>query len=610
MPVAAAALFAQFLAMPGIHQRLAAARARDADETPLAQSALAHVLLQLWAVGRLSAIYIQQISSAALADGCDHPELATLASYGGWGCSPQNCSRDLKQSMQRETKLHAELTIPTPCRNPKIGKTEEVAGSVLQPHKLFADFYEHYNGKFHEIFGTKYVDEFWNTINQNDVRVTHHAGLPTRAEDLQRCIPGWVHGDGVQYHERDSLMTWSWGSMLSMGFNSLISSFFFAAWPKLATAAGTWNTLLQVFVWSLLALASGCWPETQWDGTAWPPGSDDARRAQSPLAGGWRIVIMFLLGDHEHFSNEMGMPHWNCHEFCWMCDASRVGTIKKRWDYFAPDNQWLFKSIESEIASPTSTHPLFALGLTCFHIMVDILHAWDQGIWCHLAASFLKEIIYIHYSDHSPTDALVIVWQAIHWHYDMLGSNTRLTNLTLSMIVGSEKYPNKNVPVFKAKAAETRHLIPVLAMIAGELNDGSPHCLNRLATLQHAVQMQKAVDQQPMFMSAASQRFLVHHSKNFLVHYTVLRQWAKDTGFLGYHVVPKFHMGGVHLPLQCAFINPRFVWTYKAEDWVGRVSMIAHSASFGTGSHKLSYKLVEKYQFLLFLCFTRMFYED
>lgn len=242
--------------------------------------------------------------------------------------------------------------------------------------------------------------------------------------------------------------------------------------------------------------------------------------------------------------------------------------------------------------------------------MVDILHAWDQGIWCHLAASFLKEIIYIHYSDHSPTDALAIVWQAIHWHYDMLGSNTRLTNLTLSMIVGSEKYPNKNVPVFKAKAAETRHLIPVLAMIAGELNDGSPHCLNRLATLQHAVQMQKTVDQQPMFMSAASQRFLVHHSKNFLVHYTVLRQWAKDTGFLGYHVVPKFHMGGVHLPLQCAFINPRFVWTYKAEDWVGRVSMIAHSASFGTGSHKLSYKLVEKYQFLLFLCFTRMFYED
>jgi hypothetical protein len=72
--------------------------------------------------------------------------------------------------------------------------------------------------------------------------------------------------------------------------------------------------------------------------------------------------------------------------------------------------------------------------------------------------------------------------------------------------------------------------------------------------------------------------------------------------------VPKFHMGGVHLPLQCAFINPRFVWTYKAEDWVGRVSTIAHSASFGTGSHKLYYKLVGKYQFLLFLCFTRMFY--
>ena len=142
-----------------------------------------------------------------------------------------------------------------------------------------------------------------------DVRISHHTGLPTTHQELKRCIPGWVHGDAVQYHERDSLMTWSWGSMLSLDLSSLMSSFLFAAWPKLATTIGTWDSLMKVFAWSLQALAKGIWPAQQWNGTPWPADSEDARRAGSQLADGWKLVVLGLLGDHEHFGNNLGMPH-------------------------------------------------------------------------------------------------------------------------------------------------------------------------------------------------------------------------------------------------------------------------------------------------------------
>ena len=179
-----------------------------------------------------------------------------------------------------------------------------------------------------------------------------------------------------------------------------------------------------------------------------------------------------------------------------------------------------------------------------------------------------------------------------------------------SAIVGDAKKPNAAWPVLKAKAAETRHLIPVLLQTAQDLNDGSSHAKHRQAALNCAVVMQKTLEQQGMFMSNAAHDCLLGYSKSFLAHYTALRTWAKQTDFWGYHCVPKFHMGGVHIPLQAKFINPRFVWTYKAEDWVGRLAKIAHSACFGTSSHMLSHKLVEKYMYLLHLYYTRGIVED
>ena len=95
------------------------------------------LLLQKFALGKLSATEVQALASAACLSGCTARDLHGLAALGGHGNSPQNCHRDL-------TRLHfGALASPEPskvttllsCRNAD-GLLGEVAQEVplLLPH--------------------------------------------------------------------------------------------------------------------------------------------------------------------------------------------------------------------------------------------------------------------------------------------------------------------------------------------------------------------------------------------------------------------------------------------------------------------------------------------
>ncbi|MFZ4779433.1 MAG: family 78 glycoside hydrolase catalytic domain, partial [Terrimicrobiaceae bacterium] len=56
----------------------------------------------------------------------------------------------------------------------------------------------------------------------------------------EKTIPLFVHGDGVEYHDRDSLMVFSYGSLLSVD-GALCSCLLHAAIPKSCTLEGTWS---------------------------------------------------------------------------------------------------------------------------------------------------------------------------------------------------------------------------------------------------------------------------------------------------------------------------------------------------------------------------------
>ena len=55
----------------------------------------------------------------------------------------------------------------------------------------------------------------------------------------QKIIPFFLHGDGVEYQNRDSMMVWSWGCMLG-DQASLEKHMLLAAFLKSCTTKETW----------------------------------------------------------------------------------------------------------------------------------------------------------------------------------------------------------------------------------------------------------------------------------------------------------------------------------------------------------------------------------
>lgn len=87
-----------------------------------------------------------------------------------------------------------------------------------------------------------------------------------KVDKPERTVPIFIHGDGCEYQSRDTLMTWSWGSLLSM-HASLSSHLLLTAVPKACTIPGTWPALDEWICWSFAALTKGMHPEVDpWNG--------------------------------------------------------------------------------------------------------------------------------------------------------------------------------------------------------------------------------------------------------------------------------------------------------------------------------------------------------
>ena len=71
-----------------------------------------------------------------------------------------------------------------------------------------------------------------------------------------------------------------------------------------------------------------------------------------------------------------------------------------------------------------------------------------------------------------------------------------------------------------------------------------------------------------------------------------------------FHIVLKRHTF-YHLVQNSKFLNPRFHWCFKSEDFVGRISRLTHSVSMGVKATRLSLKVAPKYRVLLHLRLTR-----
>ena len=570
-------------------------------------SNLATALLSLWGHGHISASTLQWLAHSAMLDGAQHAELQSMASCGNYGLVKGNVHRDLVNKFCKNIEVPMPFSMLVPCWNPKTSKEDEDEAAIFLPHVMFAALAKG-DPNFEDRMGTRKLSNFWEKVKHTgDDRLANHPCTLAKGWESS-TVPIFLHGDGVEYHTRDSLMVWSWGSLLPSDYQSVESHFLMASYPKTCTAKGTWDAIMKWQVWSLQALAKGYHPTHDPDGKALQKASPFYLEKGMPLTEGrLKAVVWSIQGDHEFFANVLHLPHWRNAKPCWECDCTQADGPKP-YTNLRVDTQNFEEVTSAEALKKAAPHPLFKLpGLSTRMVRGDALHIlFTKGIYAHLLGSILHHICWhdAGVQAKAPWERLAIVFDGIQHQYKKLESRTRLTNLRLSMFTNPKK-PHAQHPFLEAKGAECKHLAPALLKVCQQLLDKEDEAEEHMLTaLEAMVELVKILDGADLFLSASESAQAEDLAKVFLDSYAWLSDWSLEKGKLLFHKVMKHHTFQ-HLIWNAKFLNPKGHWNFKGEDYVGRISTLAHSVSSGVRATRISVKLGPKYRLLLHLLLTR-----
>lgn len=613
--------------MPGLKQSLEIAEA-DTKKRPRegglkqGQSHLSQRMLNLWGLGKLSATAMQALAFAAHEDGCLETEVVELASLGAWGEHPANIHRDLTRLLQKKIKAGTlgglkqspEIVIKVPALDSKdpSGMTEANFHMFL-PHLMISSFCDSYSALIESCFAPSKASNFWEQVAEDDPRLWdspvawEKANTPHQWQrKRQHTIPLWLHGDGVEF-STDSLLLFSFGGCLSglresqdihRGLKQshiIDNSFCLAAWPKSATAKETWAEVFQALAWSFQSLWEGYHPQIDWKGRALK--GLMAQQAGKPLTKeGWRFYIWNYLGDLEYYANTLKLSHWQRHQFCWLCNCHKNEKRLSPWD-FRDEPAWKLHDARGLKESPPSSHTLLTQIPGCsmaYRVSIDILHTLDLGVSSRVCGSVLHSWCYKEACNKAQAaNNMREVWNSIHEKYKSMKVQERFTNLNLAQFTNAEA-PWGQAPLLKGRAAEVRHLVPVLASVAWEKASASgglkeshmAECLHSLACFYDTV---STAD---FFMTKNEAQAAFSQIKKCLRHYTWLKANAGND--ILFQLAPKFHWA-YHLGYMCQWQNPKTYWTYRQESWVGSMSTLAHSCAHGTKATNLSNSFCQKY---------------
>jgi hypothetical protein len=376
----------------------------------------------------------------------------------------------------------------------------------------------------------------------------------------------------------------------------------------------TWKEVLQWVAWSLKALQEGRHPIMDPFGQRFKPESPFYElQGQLLHPKGFRGMLWSFEGDHEYFSNVLKLPHWGRPKPCWECDADRKDPLKT-WKNIRPDvQQWVIKDHEAALATPSSAHVFFSIpGVSTKMVQHDLLHVvFTKGILSHLFGSILHLCCWYEGPGHQrvqPERRLALIFQEVQSCYCEKDSITRLTNLKLSMFTDPDT-PHKTHPALNCKGAESKHLLqPMLSVCEKALQShvAGHDCIEAVRAMSELVDL---FDKADIILTPQEYEAALDLSKKFLHHYANLNEWSVSQGKKLFHIVTKFHMFH-HLVLNSKYLNPRFAWCFKAEDYVGKISKMAHSVSMGVKSTRLSLKVALKYRHMLHLRLTRGDFDD
>ena len=570
------------------------------DPTILAQewqtwSPLANTLLTLWGQGEISAPTVQKIAHAAKLSGCTSQDVQSFASIGAFGKHHQNCHRDLIRKMPQSL---VPESLPVTC-NVKDSKATSVDVRQI-PLKLPCLWMHHLSTEldgtllFQGFFGTLKLADFWSKVDLKGPRWKGHTFM-TKPNWKHKCIPLVIHGDGAEFQNNDSLFSISFKGLLNTT-DDFQENLWITSIPKRAAFAGagdvesTHQTIWKWVSWSLKALFHNKWPaKDPWGHDILESSALFCKVGLNILPDGFFCVLIGILGDMEFFQNELGLNHQGSHTPCHLCKCNRDGIP---WNDFSSKAAW--RATQKDGAQKSLTHPLFKVpGVTAHSTCLDVLHVMDLGFTSHCLGNIIFDLV-VYILPGSRQQNLKEVWTFIQSNQRESDHGKQLSHFTLQHFCNTSKIFKTYPQMHHLKAAQCRMLVPVVYQLAHHFLKGTTACEKKESLMHNLDMWYNFIYEQPMVPNPARAKEAIGYMNKALQCYQWLAADAVDKGKCMWSMVPKHHYSA-EMAHQGFFLNPRFVWTYGSEDYVGKLSELGASCMRGVSSFHVPFLMDEKY---------------
>ena len=130
-------------------------------------------------------------------------------------------------------------------------------------------------------------------------------------------VPLSIWGDGVKWTKKSSLMEFL---QSYPGRPGAERSLLFAV-PTQKCSQRTYKELMDVLLWSYRVMYTSFFPTKRHDGQAWL--TSDRHRATLAKQPCTKGLLLYIKGDWDSLTKELGLPRWNADRICWKCDATQ-----------------------------------------------------------------------------------------------------------------------------------------------------------------------------------------------------------------------------------------------------------------------------------------------
>ena len=210
--------------------------------------------------------------------------------------------------------------------------------------------------------------------------------------NTKTTLPGRIHADGAPTTKVDSIFTINWCSQVAEG-PTIGKKLIFTCVKKSDMVDGTLERLWDYFAWAMNALLEGKVPQTDHRGRRL------ANAGQPLKTKGWTMACNQVAGDWEFYANDLHLNRWDSEpNMCFVCGASNSianlmwtnGTCGAGWRHTYKTHESY--CAEMAAAGKTLSHIFKIYTLRLEGVMIDILHAVDQGVAIHVIANVFMEV--------------------------------------------------------------------------------------------------------------------------------------------------------------------------------------------------------------------------